>query len=77
MARFFALLFLGCWLGTLWVGGMILRDYEARIMAQHLTVVTERARNQVLNRALDLLVKNKFKKDAAIWAAVQEAHRAP
>lgn len=76
MSRFFALLFLGGWIATLLVSGNLIRGYEARILEQHRQFLEERQRNAVLDRALDILTKHKFKKRDAVWSAIQEVNHA-
>ena len=83
MSRFFALLFLGCWLGTLIWGGEIIRGYAARELEQHQQLVDARKRNELLDLALDIITRtktsplgNKFKKGDAIWEAREEIKRA-
>lgn len=58
--------------------GMIYAQYQPNTMIVSLRkeIALERDRNTVLDRALDIVTKNKYKKHDAIWAASQEANRA-
>lgn len=50
-------------------------DQNMAVLPLKQELMVERQRNAVLDRALDILVKNKFKKNDAIWSAKQEVNR--
>lgn len=63
-----ALVALGFILGTLYTQSQV-------VLPLHQDIKIERDRNAVLERALDIVTQNKFKKRDAIWMAIQEANR--
>mgnify|MGYP001582321228 CR=1 FL=1 len=54
----------------------VMYDQNMVVLPLRAELHVERERNDILKRALDLGIPNKFKQRDAIWTAVQEVNRA-
>lgn len=54
----------------------VMYDQNMAVLPLQRELKVERQRNEVLQRAIDILTKNKFKSRDAIWRAVQEVNHA-